>query len=89
MATAIRLGAISESLKMPWTWPTFESMRENLRDARRKVAAARYATEDFAADAALKVRRHPLSAVSLAMATGAVVGSLAGFGTRWFGRTRA
>ena len=86
MATAIRLGAISESLREPWASPTFESMRENLRDARRKVTAARYAAEDFAADAALNVRRHPLRAVSVAMFTGAVVGSLVGFGTGWFGR---
>jgi ElaB/YqjD/DUF883 family membrane-anchored ribosome-binding protein len=87
--TAIRLGAISESLKEPWARPTFESMRENLRDARRKVTAARYAAEDFAADATLKVRRRPLSAVGVAMVAGAVVGSLVGFGTRWFGRARA
>ncbi len=52
--------------------------RENLRGARRKVTTARYAAEDLAADAALKVRRHPLSAVSIAMVTGAVVGSLVG-----------
>lgn len=89
MTTAIRLGAISEGLVEPWASPTFESMRANLRDARRKVTAVRYAAEDFAADAALKVRRHPLRAVSVAMVTGAVVGSLVGFGTGWFGRTRA
>ena len=81
MATAIRLGAISESLKEP-----FESMRENLRGARRKFTAARHTTEDVAAGAALKVRRNPLSAVGVAMVTGAVVGSIVGFGTGWFGR---
>jgi hypothetical protein len=63
-------------------------MRTNLRDARRKVRAARHAAEDFAADAALKVRRQPLRAVSVAMVTGAVLGSLVGFGTGWFARTR-
>ena len=84
----IRLRAISDSLR-PWASLTFESMRENLRGARRKVTTGRYAVEDFAADAALRVRRHPLSAVSIAMVTGAVVGSLVGFGAGWFGRTRA
>jgi hypothetical protein len=64
-------------------------MRENLRGARRKVTTARHAAEDFAADAALKVRRHPLRAMSVAMVTGAFVGSLVGFGTGRFGRTRA
>jgi hypothetical protein len=89
VATAIRLRAITESLREPWASPTFESVRENLRGARRKVTIARYAAEDFAADAALKVRRHPLRAVSVAMVTGAVVGSVVGFGTGWFGRARA
>jgi len=64
-------------------------MRANVRGARRKVTHARHAAEDFAADASLKVRRHPLSAVSLAMVTGAVVGSLVGFGNGRFGRARA
>ena len=84
MATAIRLGAISESLKEP-----LESMRENLRGARRKVTAARHTTEDIAAGAALKVRRHPLGAVGVAMVTGAVVGSIVGPVIGWFARTRA
>jgi ElaB/YqjD/DUF883 family membrane-anchored ribosome-binding protein len=87
VGTASRLGAISESLREPWASLTFESMRESLRGARRKVTTARHAAEDFAADAALKIRRNPLRAVSVAMVTGAVVGSLAGTG--WFGRTRA
>ena len=87
MGTASRLGAILESLREPWASLTFESMRESLRGARRKVTTARHAAEDFAADAALKIRRNPLRAVSVAMVTGAVVGSLAGTG--WFGRTRA
>jgi hypothetical protein len=89
VATAIRLGAISERLSAPWAWPTLESMRENLRDARRKATAARHATEDFADDAALKVRRHPLRAMGVAMVTGAVVGSLVGPCIAWFGRIRA
>lgn len=89
MATAIRLGAISDSLMEPWVSPRFESMRANLRDVRRKITEARYAAEDFAADTAVKVRRHPLRAVSVAMVTGAVLGSLVGFGTGRFGRTGA
>jgi hypothetical protein len=89
MATAIRLGAISERLSEWWAWPTFESTRDNLRDARHKFTAARHATEDFAADATLKVRRNPLSAVGIAMVTGAFVGSLAGFGIGRLGRTGA
>jgi hypothetical protein len=64
-------------------------MKANVRDARRKITAARHAAEDFADDAVLKVRRHPLRAMSVAMVTGAVAGSLVGFGSRWFGRTRA
>src|SRR5262245_21282783 len=37
VATAIRLRAITESLRDPWASPTFESMREHLRGARRNV----------------------------------------------------
>src|SRR5262245_16129998 len=50
----IRLRAISDSLRKPWASLTFESMRENLRGARRRVTTGRYAVEDFVADAALK-----------------------------------
>jgi ElaB/YqjD/DUF883 family membrane-anchored ribosome-binding protein len=89
VTTAIRLGVFSKSLMEQWASPTFESMKAHLRGARRKITAGRHAAEDFADDAALKVRRHPLRAVSAAMATGAVVGSLVGFGTGWFGRTHA
>jgi hypothetical protein len=88
VTTAIRLGAIWERLSEPWAWPPFESTRENLRDARRKFTAARHATEDFATDTALKIRRRPLSAVGVAMVTGAVVGSLVGPCIGWFGRIR-
>ena len=88
MASAIRFGAISERLREQVASPMFDSMKANLREARRKVVAARCAAEDFAGDTALKVRRHPLRAVSVAMVTGAVFGSLVGFGTGRF-RTRA
>jgi hypothetical protein len=81
VAIAMRLGAISER--------NFESTRQNLRGARRKLTIARHATEDFAADAALKVRRNPLRAVGVAIITGAIVGSLAGFGIGRRGRSRA
>ncbi|MBI4265912.1 MAG: hypothetical protein HY657_16170 [Acidobacteria bacterium] len=78
MATAIRSGAITESPAEPGAWPTFEEGRPH--GAPRAVAAARHATESLAAETVVRVRSHPLRAVGLAMAAGALVGACVGFG---------
>lgn len=88
MATAIRSGVIKESPSEPCAWPTFESLEESVRGARRAVVGARHAAEDVAADAVLKIRRHPLKAIGIAMAAGVVVGSVVGAGFGWFARLR-
>jgi ElaB/YqjD/DUF883 family membrane-anchored ribosome-binding protein len=80
---------MTESPGEPCAWPVFESVKENVRGAQRAIGAARQATEPFAADAVLKVRRHPLRAVGIATIAGAIAGSLVGFGFGWFARTRA
>jgi len=89
MATAIRSGVMTESPVDPYAWPTFESVKDSVRGAHRAVGAVRHATEPFAADAVLKVRRYPLRAVGIAIVAGAVAGSLVGFGFGWFVRSRA
>jgi hypothetical protein len=63
--------------------PALESVEQNVRDARRAIGRGRRAAEDFAADAALRVRRHPLRSVTVAMTTGAAAGCLIGFGLGW------
>jgi hypothetical protein len=66
--------------------PAFE---ESVRDARRAITQGQYAVEDFAAGAALQVRRHPLASVLLAGVAGGLAGWMCGFvfGWRTFRRT--
>src|SRR5688572_25729334 len=84
MATAIR----SERPNEPCQWPTLDSMEGTLRGARDAVTAARHVAKDFAANAELEFRRHPVGSVGVAVIAGAVVGSLVGFGAGWFMRSR-
>lgn len=63
--------------------PALESLEQNVRDARRAMAHGRRAAEDFVDDAALRVRRHPLRSVTMAMTAGATAGCLIGFGLGW------
>lgn len=88
MATMNQSGAMSEEPVSPCVWPTFESVKDTVRGARRAVGAARHATESLTADTAVKVRLHPLRAVGIATFAGAVAGALVGFGFGWFARTR-
>jgi ElaB/YqjD/DUF883 family membrane-anchored ribosome-binding protein len=50
-----------------------------MRKGWRVVGRAQHAAEDRTAAVALQVRRHPFSAIALAMAAGAVAGALIGF----------
>ena len=63
--------------------PALEAFEANVRQARRTFTARRHAAEDFGAEAALQVRRHPLSAVALAAAVGLVGGCLIGLAFGW------
>jgi ElaB/YqjD/DUF883 family membrane-anchored ribosome-binding protein len=83
MATAIRYGELKDRRAEPCAWPTLESIEEAVRTARRAATEARHATEDAAAGASLRVRRHPLASVGLAATAGIVTGSLVGFAAGW------
>jgi ElaB/YqjD/DUF883 family membrane-anchored ribosome-binding protein len=63
--------------------PALESLEQNLRDARRAVAHGRRAAEDFADEATLRIRRHPLSSTALAVAAGMLAGCVMGFALGW------
>jgi ElaB/YqjD/DUF883 family membrane-anchored ribosome-binding protein len=78
----------AERTTEPCRWPAAQAFDENLREARRVVTTVRHAAEDAAADAGLRIRRHPLRAVGAAVVVGAVGGALVGFGAGWFARTR-
>jgi ElaB/YqjD/DUF883 family membrane-anchored ribosome-binding protein len=88
MATAVRFEGQEESAAAPCAWPTRESVEETVRKAKRAGVEARYAAEDLAAGAALKVRRHPLAAIGLAAAAGLCAGAASGFAAGWFVRAR-
>jgi len=79
MATAIRQGETKDARTEPCAWPTLESVEQAVREARRTVTGARYAAEDLATSASLRVRRHPLAAVGLAVVAGTLFGCVAGF----------
>ena len=80
MATAMRSGFTTGEA---CGWPTFDSMEEHVRAARRAAVAARHATEDFAADAVVTIRKHPLAAVGAAAAAGLLIGAAAGVYAAW------
>lgn len=89
MATAIESSVKTESPGDPYAWPAFEAVEHGVREARRAFGAARHATEELATDAVLKVQRHPLRTVSIAVGVGAVAGLFVGFGFGWFAWIRA
>jgi ElaB/YqjD/DUF883 family membrane-anchored ribosome-binding protein len=82
------MAAVSERATEPCRWPTAESVEESVRQARRVVNATRHAAEDAVSEAALNIRRHPLTAVGAAVVVGAIAGGLIGFGAAWFARNR-
>jgi ElaB/YqjD/DUF883 family membrane-anchored ribosome-binding protein len=55
-----------------------EQLEESMRKGRRVVVRAQHAAEDGTAAVGLQVRRHPLSAIALAVTAGAVAGALIG-----------
>ena len=59
--------------------PAVESVKGNVRDARRAMTHGQHAVEDFAASTALQVRRRPLAAVALAALSGVLTGCMFGF----------
>lgn len=82
MATAVQ----STGPDARTVWPALEGMDERLRNARRTLTEVRHASEDAVADAALRVRRHPLAAVAGAAAAGALFGAAFGFAAGWFAK---
>ena len=60
--------------------PVADKFEETMRKGRKAMMRGQNAAEDCAANAALEIRRHPLSAVVTAAGIGALVGALVGFG---------
>jgi hypothetical protein len=52
------------------------------------VADVRHTAEDVTADAALKIRRHPLKAIRLAACSGSAAGALIAFSLGWWTQSR-
>ena len=79
----MRNAAQSERIVEPCRWPTFESVGENLREARAAVKVARDVAENAVGKATMTIKRHPLRYVSAALGAGVIAGALVGFGTGW------
>ena len=62
-----------------YTEPLRAAVKEDVRNARRAVVAARHAVEDCADSTVVQVRRHPFVSLGVAAAAGILVGSLVGF----------
>jgi ElaB/YqjD/DUF883 family membrane-anchored ribosome-binding protein len=71
-----------------YAWPTLDAVEEGTRRARRALVDVRHKAEDAAADARLAVRRHPLAAVGVGLATGAFIGAACGLVFAWLTRSR-
>ena len=59
--------------------PIADKVEENVRQVRRALVQGRHAAEDAFAEAELQVRRHPRTAVVLAIGAGALAGCVIGF----------
>lgn len=88
MGTAIRSGPGTTRQGEPCAGPMLHSLESTMHGARHAVAAARHATEDLAADAVSRIRRHPLRVAGAVLVASALAGSLVGFGAGWFARMR-
>ena len=82
MAIDVGTGSAVEAVKKHLS-PALDKLDETVRQSRRVMVRGQQAAEDAAAAAALKVRRHPMSAVMIAAGVGTVVGALIGFGLGW------
>lgn len=78
MQIAPEAPAAAEALKER-LMPIAEKVEENMRQVRRAAVQSRYAVEDAFAAAELQVRRHPRTAMALAVGGGALAGCLIGF----------
>ena len=65
--------------------PVMAAVEENVRDLRRAVVAGRHAAEDYAAEATIRVRRHPFVSLGIAVGVGTLFGCLIGFTLGRFG----
>jgi hypothetical protein len=75
MATAIRFSELRQAFPEGFTWPSRRQIEERVRLARRAMNDARHSAEDFAADATVTVRRHPLTSVAAAAGAGVLLGA--------------
>jgi ElaB/YqjD/DUF883 family membrane-anchored ribosome-binding protein len=67
-------------------WPAHDTLDDVRRQVARVKTAVRHNAEDATADAALRIRRHPLASVGLAACVGTVTGAMLGFGVGYFTR---
>jgi ElaB/YqjD/DUF883 family membrane-anchored ribosome-binding protein len=63
-------------------------MHGSVREARVKAAAARQTAGELATHTAAHIRNNPVRSAGIALATGAVLGSIVGFAFGWFERSR-
>jgi ElaB/YqjD/DUF883 family membrane-anchored ribosome-binding protein len=87
MAIATGAAHAVEAIKEQLT-PAVDKLDETIRQGRRVVVRGRHAAEDATAAATLKIRRHPVGAVTIAAGVGIVLGAVVGFGLGWVTRDR-
>jgi ElaB/YqjD/DUF883 family membrane-anchored ribosome-binding protein len=66
--------------------PPHDTRDDVRRHVARVMADVRHNAEDATADAALRIRRHPLASLGLPTCVGTVTGAMLGFGVGHFRR---
>lgn len=70
--------------------PALERFDDKVRQGKRAIVRAQHAAEDGVGATVVKIRRHPLRAITLAAGVGAFVGTLFGLVcSRWIPRGEA
>ena len=77
IATAATISA--EAMKEHFA-PVAEKFDETMRKGRKAFVRGQHAAEDAAAQAALEIRLRPVTTVVMAVAVGALLGAVVGFG---------
>lgn len=75
MTTAIRFSELRQACDRGFTWPSRRQIDAHVRTARHAIKDARHSAAEFAADATVTVRRHPLTSVAAAAAAGVLLGA--------------
>jgi hypothetical protein len=83
MATMRDFAEAKGTARTPCAFPSLETLEANIRSVRQAIEDTRHTTGQIVAGTAAQVQQHPLRAVALVMAAGALMGGLTGVILGW------